>query len=550
MTLGLLPRSDTCSLSCAMATLLHGFASNEPFEKMVVDSMRSVVKGLDTSRAALFGVQRCNDLIRLNTIYQLGFSEYELSKISCGDDLDDPGFARLWKAILNPGAKRYAAFSGGLSGPCDGGENAMLILVPIFDLIFENIVAVLFLQGSAERRAPFCRLEILWSENYGLVLGQVFSRQTYNRPVIQEESGLKNAARPPVEAPEMIGNSSFMHGLRRDLHEAYIPASNSRDPDPILIIGERGTGKDLIARYIYAHSSRSRHAFTAVNCAEITDELATSRFFGHKRGSFTGAIRDELGLFRSADHGILFLDEIGELSLRAQAILLRVLENRTTVALGETRENRVDVQVILATNRDLKKAVAEGILREDLCDRFRTHCIRIAPLRERPWDIPPLIHHFIRHHEKRLTKQTLGPDLDIVKMFVNYKWPGNVRELSRVCSMLIIHTQPNTRISSELIRAHAPEIANAGCNPMASSLLFEDYPMHEALKSFKRNFILDRLRKHEWNMRRTRESLHLPKTTFMRYMRECGIENAGMRLCEEYSGQRPGSEYEGRQRAG
>ncbi len=165
------------------------------------------------------------------------------------------------------------------------------------------------------------------------------------------------------DAPEILGDSAHTQALRRALHETYIPSLDAESPEPILLLGERGTGKDLIARYLHAYSSRRRKPLVVANCAEITDELAASRFFGHKKGSFTGAITDEPGFFRAADGGILFLDEVADLSLRAQAHLLRVLENHKVVPVGQTREIPVDVAVVLATNRDLDEAVREGTLR-------------------------------------------------------------------------------------------------------------------------------------------------------------------------------------------
>jgi len=311
--------------------------------------------------------------------------------------------------------------------------------------------------------------------------------------------------------------------LCHELHEAYIPACGAPDPDPILILGEKGTGKDLIARYIHAYSKRQHGAFIAVNCAEITDELASARFFGHKRGSFTGSVSSEPGFFRVADRGILFLDEIAELSIRAQGTLLRVLENRTILPVGETRESRVDVQVILATNRDPEKAVAEGVLRPDLYDRFRTHAIRLAPLRERPWDIPALVRHYIGFHEGRMQRKTLGVTLDALRTMVGYVWPGNVRELARVCSMLVIRAQPGTVIAQSLLSRYAPEVQYGDRNPKSIAVSMDDLPMRDAVRIIEREIIVARLRQHNWNIRSARESLALPKTTFNRYTRGLGI---------------------------
>jgi len=334
--------------------------------------------------------------------------------------------------------------------------------------------------------------------------------------------GLIGRERPP-HAPDLIGDSAQTQTLRRGLHETYIPAAAAADPDPVLILGEKGTGKDLVARYLHAYSARQRRAFIAVNCAEISDELAAARFFGHKKGSFTGAVADEVGFFRAAHTGVLFLDEIADLSLKAQGVLLRVLENRTIVPVGETREIPVDVQVVLATNRDLDEAMERGEIRRDLVDRFRTQAIRIDPIRDRPADIPGLVRHFFSYHAARMRKATLGIDDDTMRLMVGYPWPGNVREIARVCSLLLTHLKPGARIDRALLGRCYPQMFRPVQNPKSTPLLFDDLPMRDALRAMQRELILSRLERHNWNVRSTRESLGLPKTTFHRYALDLGI---------------------------
>jgi DNA-binding NtrC family response regulator len=321
-----------------------------------------------------------------------------------------------------------------------------------------------------------------------------------------------------------------MQALRRQLHSTYIPAAGAPDPDPLLILGEKGTGKDLVARYLHAYCARRDRPFVAVNCAEITDELAAARFFGHRKGSFTGALADAPGFFRAAQGGVLFLDEIAELSLRAQGTLLRVLENRTIVPVGDTRETRVDVdvQVVLATNRDPERLVADGGLKPDLYDRFRTQALKLQPLRERPWDMPALVRHFVAHHERRTRKKTLGVAPDAVRALVAYAWPGNVRELDRVCSLLITHAEPNAVLDRALLVRCYPDVLGAAPNPKVGTVLWEDAPMREAVRAFERELILSRLERHNGNVRAARESLRLPKTTFHRYAVELGLRGRGL----------------------
>ncbi|MCM2254670.1 MAG: sigma 54-interacting transcriptional regulator, partial [Vicinamibacteria bacterium] len=327
----------------------------------------------------------------------------------------------------------------------------------------------------------------------------------------------------PENAPELIGDSAHVQALRRELHEVHIPAAEAPDPDPLLLLGEKGTGKDLVARYLRAYSSRRNQPFVAVNCAEITDEMAAARFSGHKRGAFTGALTEEPGLFRAAHKGVLFLDEIAELSLRAQGTLLRALENRTVVPVGDTVEVRVDVQVVIATNRDVTAAVADGSLKADLADRFQTRAIRLLPLRERPWDVPALVRHFLAGHERRMRKRTLGLTEPALRLLLGYGWPGNVREVDRVCSLLVTWARPGQRIDDALLRRVHPALAEAPPNPRAQPLLFEQSSLKESVRAFERELILARLERHGWNVRAARESLDVPRSTFHRYMTDLEI---------------------------
>jgi DNA-binding NtrC family response regulator len=193
------------------------------------------------------------------------------------------------------------------------------------------------------------------------------------------------------------------------------------------------------------------------------------------------------------------------------------------VPVGETRELRVDVQVLLATNRDVESAVAEGAIKPDILDRFRTQAIRLQPLRERPWDITPLARHFLSFHERRTRKKTLGFTQGALRAIVSYSWPGNVRELARVCSLLVTHARPGARVDEALLTSCYPDVARGAPNPRAAPVLWEDVSMREAVRAFKRELILSRLERHNWNVRAVRESMRLPKTTFHRYAVRLGI---------------------------
>ncbi len=201
---------------------------------------------------------------------------------------------------------------------------------------------------------------------------------------------------------------------------------------PVLLEGETGTGKELVARAIHALSSRSKQPFIAVNCGAIPESLMESEFFGHKRGAFTGAIADYEGLFRAADGGTLFLDEISEMPSHIQVKLLRVLENNEVRGIGETRARKVDVRVIAATNRRVNEALRDGVLRLDLYYRISYVHIVLPPLRERKEDIPLLVEHFILKFNKIYRKKIKGITNKALEALQYYHWPGNVRELENV----------------------------------------------------------------------------------------------------------------------
>jgi len=201
----------------------------------------------------------------------------------------------------------------------------------------------------------------------------------------------------------------------------------------VLITGESGVGKDLVARHLHNHSRRKRAPFVAVNCAGVTETLLESELFGHVRGSFTGAYRDKRGKLQLAHGGTLFLDEVGEMSLRMQALLLRFLENGEIQAVGsDTPQTKVDVRVITATNRNLTEMIAAGQFREDLFYRLCVIRIDVPPLRERPEDVRALASHFLGRGERRLTLTE-----EALQAFQRYRWPGNVRELVNVVEQLL-----------------------------------------------------------------------------------------------------------------
>lgn len=230
----------------------------------------------------------------------------------------------------------------------------------------------------------------------------------------------------------LLGDSEIMNGIRQTIEQV------SQTKGTVLITGESGTGKEVAARLIHASSAESSKRFVAINCAAIPENLLESEFFGHKKGSFTGAVSDKDGLFKVANGGTIFLDELGELPKSMQAKLLRVLQEREITPVGDTKPIKIDVRLIAATNRDLAADVAEGIFRQDLYYRINVVQIRMPALREHPEDVPTLAQHFIDKYVKEFSKKPSRLGNAAARRLMEYSWPGNVRELENVIERSII----------------------------------------------------------------------------------------------------------------
>jgi two-component system response regulator PilR (NtrC family) len=206
----------------------------------------------------------------------------------------------------------------------------------------------------------------------------------------------------------------------------------SQTPTNILVTGESGTGKEVVAKAIHYNGPLKDRNFVTINCGAIPENLMESEMFGHKKGSFTGAVVDKSGLFEVADGGTLFLDEVGELPITIQVKLLRAIQERVIRRVGATEDIKVDVRIIAATNRDLEAMVKDGTFRQDLFYRLNVINIKMPPLRERKEDIPLLANHFLKKYNDRLTKQISGISMEAMEMLKKYEYPGNVRELENI----------------------------------------------------------------------------------------------------------------------
>jgi transcriptional regulator with GAF, ATPase, and Fis domain len=273
---------------------------------------------------------------------------------------------------------------------------------------------------------------------------------------------------------EIVGSSSPLRVVLS--HLAKVAPTDST----VLITGETGTGKELIARAIHRRSPRSARAFVSVNCAAIPASLIASELFGHEKGAFTGALQRRQGRFELADGGTLFLDEVGELPADTQIMLLRVLQEHEFERVGGSGPVRVNVRVIAATNRDLQAGVANGMFRADLFYRLNVFPLEVPALRERRADIPMLVEYFTHRYSKRMGKQTRGLGKDTVNLLQSYDWPGNIRELQNVIERAVIIADSDTLAIDERWLGGRPPAASPAVSPPIATLATHEKQVIEA----------------------------------------------------------------------
>jgi transcriptional regulator with GAF, ATPase, and Fis domain len=296
----------------------------------------------------------------------------------------------------------------------------------------------------------------------------------------------------------------------------------ARSDSTVLIQGENGTGKELVARAIHDHSPRRDRRFVVTNCSAFNDNLLDSELFGHKRGAFTGAVADKPGLFEVADTGTFFLDEIGDMSPALQVKVLRVLQEGTFNRVGDTETRKVDVRIIAATNRDLKTMVERGQFREDLYYRINVINLLLPSLRQRREDIPLLIGFFLDRQRRNGSSKQLS-DACLARMLV-YPWPGNVRELENEIERLVVLSGDDPVIDEDLlsprIRQHAPVITAEEQREVEPSSL------PEAVEALERRMILEALRRNRWNKTRASADLKVSRRNLIRLVQKYGLEQA------------------------
>ncbi|HXX52986.1 MAG TPA: sigma-54 dependent transcriptional regulator, partial [Thermodesulfovibrionales bacterium] len=294
--------------------------------------------------------------------------------------------------------------------------------------------------------------------------------------------------------------------------EKVIPTKSN-----ILILGESGTGKGLIAEMVHCNSTRRDKPFISINCSAIPEGLLESELFGYKKGAFTGAVSDKTGLIAMADQGTLFLDEIGDMPLSLQSKLLRVLESSEVTPLGDTQARVVDVRLVTATNQDLEKRIKDRTFREDLYYRLNVIEINIPPLRERKEDIPLLINHFLRRFSEDNKKPIQAVESKAMGILMRYPWPGNARELRNVIERAVVLCQGDEITATDLPeKLKREEAASVGQGETSSLKL--------SLSEYEKNLILNMYHLHSNSKEETARALGVDLATLYRKLRKYGID--------------------------
>jgi two-component system response regulator AtoC len=388
----------------------------------------------------------------------------------------------------------------------------------------EDVVRAMKLGASDYLPKPFEVAEL------DLVLRRALERPGRRAPDV--------AARAPADPDAEVASETLSGAMER----VWALVNRIADTDvPVLLIGESGVGKDVVARRIHATSHRSGRPFVKINCAALPGELLESELFGHEKGAFTGAHAEKPGKFELADKGTIFLDEIGEMDFRLQAKLLQVLQDEEFYRVGGKRPVRVDARVVVATNRNLDAAIRQGAFREDLYYRLNVVTIRVPPLRERKEEIGPLVRHFVEKYRNRYRGGLEQVPPEVMDRFHAYDWPGNVRELENLVRRLVVLRDP-AMVLGELgptARSVALGPTNAVSNavraPALHASLPEDAPLKDvarrAARIAEREAILRALMRTGWNKRKAAKRLQISYKALLYKIKDCEIvdpRNAAM----------------------
>ncbi len=337
--------------------------------------------------------------------------------------------------------------------------------------------------------------------------------ESANKRLVSEKKLLQKQIEKELDLGNFIGNSPKM------LHIFKLVRKVVDTPTTVLLLGETGTGKELLAKIIHFNSERRDKMFVVQNCGAIPDTLLQSELFGHVKGSFTGAVADKKGLFEMADKGTIFLDEIGDTSPALQLGLLRVLQEGEIKPLGSTRTKKVDVRVIAATNRDLQKEVEEGRFREDLFYRLSVFPIKLPPLRERKEDIPELVYFFIEKYSRRIGKEVKGIRPAALQKLIQAPFPGNIRELENEIERMVTLVDEGNFINDELL---SPRFRKMAVNTI--QIPSSEQNLKEAVGRLEREMIHRALKDNRGNILRSAEQLGISRVGLHKMLKRHQIE--------------------------
>ena len=513
-------------ISQALQTLGEG----SPSERGLSTSFASVSAGLGAERAFLARVGPQRELVEV--LESKGLSPRELNAVCAGRS--SPGLSvSLVHHVLDTGRTMHVEDSRRVSAEFAstaaflGGEWSV-VCAPVSDPVSRIPLAVLYFQTHSLQR-PLRPAVLPHVQAYALALFQVWRSLPHARSqAAAMQAALRGARRRTDADGGLVGDSEATCQLRELLDDVVVPAMAAPNPDPVLILGPTGSGKEVVARYLHKRSARARREFVALNCGTFKGDVLETKLFGHVKGSFTGASADAEGMFVTADGGVLFLDEVGDMPAEGQVMLLRALESGSVRAVGGREEREVDVQLICATNVDLEAAVASGRFRSDLYHRINGLCVQLKPLSERRGDVPVLLAHCLSAHERRLRRATGGLAPDVMELLLRYDWPGNVRELSRACSRLVLHAREGQVVDMALLERALPQVCAAlrapQPEPVAANLFEQEFESYEdALRAFERAFLAVKLRRFQGNRTALARHLRVSRTTIYRYLLRAGL---------------------------
>ncbi len=467
------------------------------------DSLRVLRDKVGGTRAFIFSYDSQQNAFE--TLAALEFDNALLQKISKSLANGRGGSLPLERPLLvthlTADRKRMFDYLGG------GDSLGAFISIPI--QLSSEVAGLVFIDRVGSSDAGFSKANLDFAIAFSDILA-FKSSEEQKRRLAQDNRRLKDQLQKQLSFPNII---TANHDLL-DILDRVMQVKDSSIS--ILIEGETGTGKDLLAKAIHYNSNRKDKRFVSVNCAALPETLLESELFGYKRGAFTGAEGEKVGLFEEADGGTFFLDEIGDMPLSIQVKLLRVIEEKEVVRLGETMPRKVDVRVISATNKDLKTMMESGQFRQDLYYRLSTFGFRLPPLRERREDIPLLLRHFVQKADPEVR---LEPEA--FNLLTDYDWPGNIRELENEIKKLVLLAGEKKVISSYMISHRITDRINPDSGSRAETN--GNFSLYEYLNRLEREYILTALRENGWIKKHAAEKLSIPESTLRLKMKQYHI---------------------------